>query len=209
MTDEADKKKHQDMHDEKDREEESEEKMKRARRLVSANCGRQERKHRGYAKRHPETGQNDRRKQNEYNSQIGQSLRDIVTGRVVRVRMLPADVSRDHALDSVPTEVGFLRQEIVADVPRGEAADDVSEAGDDQHPGKEEMVGAVPNRRAQDKGNWQIDKRGGSEGAGLAPIEARMGYQNADAAHQETKDAERDQPVSDANPRAMTGRVRH
>src|SRR6266487_1017158 len=106
----------------------------------------------------------------------------------------------DHA---VPTEVGFRRQQILTEVLRDEAAYHIGQACQNQNPCKKEMIRPVPNRRTDDHRNGKINEGRGCETAGFAPVQARVTYENAYAAHQQANDAEHDDPVRDTNERNM------
>src|SRR5215467_12180933 len=99
MASEADQDKHGEMHDEKDHQETGEDEMKQARRLVSADEGRQEWEYRGDRERHREPGPDDAREKHEEDEKIGQPLDHIVGPRLIRARALPTQMIPDHACD--------------------------------------------------------------------------------------------------------------
>src|SRR5881396_3873583 len=104
---------------------------------------------------------------------------------------------------AVPTEFGFRRQQILTEVLRDEAAYHIGQACQNQNPCKKEMVRPVPNRGTDDHRNGKINEGRGCETAGFAPVQARVTYENAYAAHQQANDAEHDDPVRDTNKRDM------
>src|SRR6058998_3837383 len=108
-----------------------------------------------------------------------------------------------NAGHAVPTEVGFRRQQIFTEVLRDEAAYHIGQACQNQNPCKKEMIRPVPNRGTDDHRNGKINEGRGCETAGFAPVQARVTYENADAAHQQANDAEHDDPVRDTNQRDM------
>ena len=65
---------------------------------------------------------------------------------------------RDDGHDVVPTEFGFRREQVIAEVLRDKAAGNINQAAQDQNPRKEEMKRPVPHRRADDKRNGKIDE---------------------------------------------------
>src|SRR5947208_4093887 len=104
-----------------------------------------------------------------------------------------------NAEHAVPTEVGFRRQQILTEGMRDEAACHIGQACQNQNPCKKEMIRPVPNRGTDDQRNGKINEGRGCETAGFAPVEARVTYENAYAAHQQTNYAEHDDPVRDTN----------
>src|SRR5207247_10569524 len=65
------------------------------------------------------------------------------------------------------------------------------------------MKRPVPNRGTDDERNGKINEGRCWESAGFAPVQARVTYENADAAHQQANYAEHDDPVRDTNKRDM------
>src|SRR6516164_10053111 len=111
--------------------------------------------------------------------------------------------------DAAPAEVGFLRQEILAEVLRDEAACYISQARQDQHPGKKEMIRPHPDRGTDDKRNRKINEGQGFETAGFAPVQAWERYENACTADKQANYADHVDPVRDTNERDMArGRCR-
>src|SRR5437870_12984301 len=100
---------------------------------------------------------------------------------------------RHYADDAVPTEVGFRRQQILAEVLRDEAAYHIAQGCQDQNPCKKEMKRSVPNRGANDKRYGKINERRGPDSAGFAPVEARGRYENGGAADTQAKYAQHDE----------------
>src|SRR5437867_13057015 len=111
-----------------------------------------------------------------------------------------------NAEHAVPTEVGFRRQQILTEVMRDEAAYHISQACQKKNPWKKEMIRPVPNRGTDDQRNGKINEGRGCETAGFAPVQARVTYENAYAAHQQANNAEHDDPVRDTNERDMARR---
>src|SRR6516162_3751792 len=99
------------------------------------------------------------------------------------------------AENAVPTEVGFRRQQIFTEVPGDEAAHHIGHTCQDQDPCKKEMKRPVRNRGTDDHWNGKINEGRGCKTAGLAPVQARVTYQNAYSANQQANDAEHDNPV--------------
>src|SRR5262245_16132587 len=110
---------------------------------------------------------------------------------------------RHYAGDAAPTEVGFRRQQIPAEVLRDEAACYISQSRQDQHPCKKEMKRPHPDRGTDDKRNRKINEGRGFETAGFAPVQARVRYENACAADKQANYAEHVDPVRDTNERDM------
>src|SRR5271169_3986957 len=106
---------------------------------------------------------------------------------------------RQHAQDSLPAEIPLGGQKVIPEVPGGATSDDIGEPSENQNPCRKEMNGPVPDRGTDDKWNGKIDQGRGIEVAGFAPVQARVGYENTDAARKQGKYAERGDPMGDAD----------
>src|ERR1700674_3818839 len=62
----------------------------------------------------------------------------------------------------------------------------------------------VPNRGPDHKGDGNIDEGIRPYIASLTPVKARMRDENANTAHQQSENAQHDDPVSDTDDRAVT-----
>src|SRR5665213_124433 len=62
----------------------------------------------------------------------------------------------------------------------------------------------VPNRRTDHKGDGNINEGIRPYVASLTPVQARMRYENANTAHQQSENAQYDDPVSDTDDRVVT-----
>src|SRR5262245_59481450 len=111
---------------------------------------------------------------------------------------------RHDTHDAVPAEIGFCRQQVLAEVRRDQAARNIVQASQYQNPRKEEMIRPVPNRGAEDERNGKINEGWGSDSAGFAPVQPRMRYKNAYAADKQANHTDYNNPVGDTNDRKMT-----
>jgi hypothetical protein len=115
---------------------------------------------------------------------------------------------RNEPGNGAPREIGLRRQEIVAEVLREDAGEYVQRAVQHANPGGEEVQVTTPSRWAP-RHEWerQIEDRGSSHGTRFAPVKTRMSEENGDAADEQAKEAQRIDPVGDADDSRVPRRI--
>src|ERR1700746_495360 len=79
--------------------------------------------------------------------------------------------------------------------------DDVNKTSEHSNPSaqKVEVAAWATDRKLQHEWQGKIDEGGSTSSAGFAPIQARMGQENRDAAYEQAKKTEGRYPVCDAH----------
>src|SRR5437879_11693339 len=180
--------------------------MNGARRLLTAEPVPHYRDNRCDSRGHTEAGEDDQRKQHEDDAEVREPLDDVVRQRLFFSGPLPAQFVPNDTRDAAPGEISLARQQILAEVLREEAGEDVKQARQDANPGREEMQITAPARMAYHERNREIDERRSPQGACFAPIETRVSDENGDAADEQAKETERRDPMSDADGRGVLRR---
>src|SRR5260370_39816838 len=119
-------------------------------------------------------------------------------------------MARNDPRNGAQREISLSRQEILPEVLREEAGECVKQAREHTNPGGEKVEIPAPAGLAhQHKWDRQIDERGSSHATRFAPIKTWVSEENGDATDEQAKEAERSDPVSDADDRGVPRRVRN
>ena len=194
--------------------------MKRSRRLSSTQNVNARRKHRIKARRQSESRPDDQRKKHEDHHQVCHPLDHVVRKCLGLIRSLKPYVFGEHYPERLPCPVGRGRKQIASKVPGPQTPDGIEEANEHHSPSSLKVKIAAPtiligqhvaitrlHQRSRGRDRY-LEQRPRPHVSGFAPIKTRVRDHDLNPAYQQSKEADRSNPVRDTNKRSMSGRIR-
>jgi hypothetical protein len=202
--DESGQANHQCVHEHEQNERNGGEEMECARGFLAAEGGDEDGENGNHRGGHGQSGPDHQRQEKENHGEIGEALQDVVGESFFRGRALEAEVIGDSAREGRPGELSFGGKQVVEEVPRKDAGDEVQQAVQHAKPdGFEVHVTSLAGRAAEHEGQRQIEKGRRADSAGLAPVEAGVGEDDAEAADCKGDEGDGVDPMSDADEQKM------
>ena len=137
-------------------------------------------------------------------------LKDVVSQGFVLARALQSYMARNDPRKRPPGEISLSGEQIFAEVLRQEAGECVKQPVQHRDPGGEKVEIPAPAILVlQYEWERQINKGRSSHVTGFAPIKAWVRQENGDSTDQQAKEANRGDPVGDADDRRVPRSIRN